>query len=167
MNGLKTGYLCQQSGMESARAGLKPGGSGDTTPCVKSLRSSYTGLHPKRSAETALPNTPEGLVPGKCLIPPILGSKLPERVVPEHPADLRLWLPGAADVGDMFWLAVDWSRGVRGTLGRREVPTNYARRLVTESGEGGGCCWITQCCSCTLQHERAWIVLSELHLETR
>jgi len=36
----------------------------------------------------------------------ILDIKLPGRVLPEHPTDLRLWLSGAADSGEMFWRAV-------------------------------------------------------------
>jgi hypothetical protein len=36
----------------------------------------------------------------------ILGSKLPRRVVPDHPVDLGLGLSGAIDLGEMFWLAV-------------------------------------------------------------
>jgi hypothetical protein len=27
-------------------------------------------------------------------------------VLPEHPIDLRLWLAGAVDLSEMFWLAV-------------------------------------------------------------
>jgi hypothetical protein len=27
-------------------------------------------------------------------------------VLPDHPIDLRLWLAGAVDLGEMFWLAV-------------------------------------------------------------
>ena len=37
----------------------------------------------------------------------VLGSKLPGRVLPEHPIDVRLWLTGAVDLGEIFWLAVD------------------------------------------------------------
>jgi len=33
------------------------------------------------------------------------GSKLPWRLRQELPIDLRLWLSGAVDVGEMFWLA--------------------------------------------------------------
>ena len=39
----------------------------------------------------------------------ILGSKLPGRVLPEcYAINSRLWLSGALDLGEIFWLAVDY-----------------------------------------------------------
>ena len=36
----------------------------------------------------------------------ILGSKSPGRLLSKHPIDVTLWLSGAVDLGEMFWLAV-------------------------------------------------------------
>jgi hypothetical protein len=33
-------------------------------------------------------------------------------MLPEHPIDLRLWLAGAVDLGEMFWLAVEYMAAV-------------------------------------------------------
>ena len=35
---------------------------------------------------------------------------LPGRLASDHPVDLRLWLAGAVDLGDVFWLAVELER---------------------------------------------------------
>ena len=43
----------------------------------------------------------------------ILDSKLPGRVLPEHPIGVRLWLSGAIDLGEMLWLAVQVGRWFR------------------------------------------------------
>ena len=36
----------------------------------------------------------------------IPGSKLPERVLPEHPVDVLFCLARVVDLGEMFWQAV-------------------------------------------------------------
>ena len=50
----------------------------------------------------------------------ILGSSLP--VLPGHPIDLRRWLAGAVDVGEMFLLAVDPARPGQARLGMTFAP---------------------------------------------
>ena len=75
----------------------------------------------------------------------ILGSKLPGRVLPEHPIDLRLCLSWVIDLGEMFWLAV-------GHLSRRWQKTTmlstFGRccQLLTTvnfwQDEGDGLTWV-------------------------
>jgi len=34
-------------------------------------------------------------------------SELPERLLAAHPIDLRLWLSGDVDLGEMLWVVVN------------------------------------------------------------
>ena len=44
-------------------------------------------------------------------------------MLPERPADLRLWLTGAVDVGEMFWLDMFWLQ-VKQSLTRKRIRFN-------------------------------------------
>ena len=47
----------------------------------------------------------------------VLGSKLPWRVVPDHPIDLRTQFSAGVDLSEKFWLRVQYRRDISWSYG--------------------------------------------------